>query len=69
MGAQVNCRDRRGLLSDVIMALKSYPLEVRAASPAPAIMNKLEGLPWVHKRRWVRQCRCSGVAAVLQSRD
>ncbi len=25
---QVNCKDRRGLLSDVIMALKSYPLEV-----------------------------------------
>ena len=32
MPVQVNCRDRRGLLSDVIMALKSYPLEVQPAS-------------------------------------
>ncbi len=27
--AQVNCKDRRGLLADVISALKSFPLEVR----------------------------------------
>lgn len=27
--AQVNCKDRRGLLSDIILALKSMPLEVR----------------------------------------
>lgn len=26
--AQVNCKDRRGLLADVISALKSFPLEV-----------------------------------------
>ncbi len=29
---QVNCRDRRGLLSDVITALKSFPLEITTAA-------------------------------------
>ena len=29
---QVNCRDRRGLLSDLITALKSFPLEITTAA-------------------------------------
>ena len=29
---QVNCRDRRGLLSDVITAIKSFPLEITTAA-------------------------------------
>lgn len=29
---QVNCRDRRGLLADVISALKSFPLEITTAA-------------------------------------
>ncbi len=29
---QVNCKDRRGLLSDVIMALKTMPLEIITAA-------------------------------------
>ena len=28
----MNCRDRRGLLSDVITALKSFPLEITTAA-------------------------------------
>lgn len=31
---QVTCRDRRGLLSDLIIALKQMPLEVRCNKPA-----------------------------------
>lgn len=32
LALQVNCRDRRGLLSDVITALKSFPLEITTAA-------------------------------------
>lgn len=45
--AQVNCRDRRGLLSDVIMALKSYPLEVRGLPSLLGIAGLTQHL-WVH---------------------
>ncbi len=33
---QVSCKDRRGLLSDLIIALKQMPLEVRRAAPEAA---------------------------------
>lgn len=37
---KVNCRDRRGLLGDIIMALKAMPLEVRSCKSLAEIACK-----------------------------
>ena len=43
---KVNCRDRRGLLGDIILALKSMPLEVRLSCQTDVLqLMRLHGLP------------------------